>query len=271
MITSGLASERAFVGANAVQLERLFDDLVALARRRPARPTAAAPIEHEDVQAQLADARVQVQEVQLIVRDTVERILVDDEHPSDGPVAKLAYTEMDVALCELALELIAVGDVDRRRRRRRRRPLVPQLPLEPSAHHLRRRVGDHARPDRPPAPRPPPSLKDTTMPTFAEDHAEISNLLARYCILLDLHDVEGWVALFTPDATYHVYGRTFTGHDGLRKMLSRAPGGLHLGGPAMIESIDGDRAHTAQNLLFIEQVSARAAPVALPRRAAPDR
>ena len=32
VVTSGLASERAFVGANAIQLQRMFDDLVALAR-----------------------------------------------------------------------------------------------------------------------------------------------------------------------------------------------------------------------------------------------
>ena len=43
----------------------------------------------------------------LIVRDTVDRILADDEHASDGPVAKLAYTELNVALTELALELLA--------------------------------------------------------------------------------------------------------------------------------------------------------------------
>ena len=89
------------------------------------------------------------------------------------------------------------------------------------------------------------------MATFAEDHAEITNLLARYCILLDLDDVEGWVSLFTPDAAYAVYGRTFAGHDGLRKMMTGAPGGLHLGGPAMVESIEGDRATTVQNLLFV--------------------
>jgi 3-phenylpropionate/cinnamic acid dioxygenase small subunit len=93
------------------------------------------------------------------------------------------------------------------------------------------------------------------MPNFAEDHAEISNLLARYCILLDLQDVEGWVDLFTPDATYHVYGHTFAGRDGLRKMMSGAPGGLHLGGPPMIEELDGDRARTLQNLLFIERTT----------------
>ncbi len=105
VVTSGLASERAFVGANAVQLERMFRDLVALATIARLDDGTAA-IEHEDVQAQLADALVRVEEVKLIVRDTVERILVDDEQPSDGPVAKLAYTEMNVALCELALQLI---------------------------------------------------------------------------------------------------------------------------------------------------------------------
>ncbi len=105
VITSGLASERAFVGANAVQLERLFQDLVALAAAVRL-PDGTSALAHEDVQAQLANARALVQEVKLIVRDTVDRILVDDEHPSDGPVAKLAYTDANVTLCELALELI---------------------------------------------------------------------------------------------------------------------------------------------------------------------
>jgi alkylation response protein AidB-like acyl-CoA dehydrogenase len=110
VISSGLASERAFVGANAVLLERLVDDLVALARSARL-PDGTATIEHEDVQARLADAVVRVEEVVLITRDTVERILVDAEHPSDGPVAKLAYSEANVALCELALELLSSSDV----------------------------------------------------------------------------------------------------------------------------------------------------------------
>ena len=106
VITSGLASERAFVGANAVQLERLFQDLVTLASNARLADGSLA-ISHEDVQAQIAGARTRVQEVKLIVRDTVERILVDNEHPSDGPVAKLSYTETNVALCELALQIIS--------------------------------------------------------------------------------------------------------------------------------------------------------------------
>jgi 3-phenylpropionate/cinnamic acid dioxygenase small subunit len=86
-----------------------------------------------------------------------------------------------------------------------------------------------------------------------EDDAEIRNLLARYCLLLDQDDVEQWVQLFTPDATYSVYGRAFVGHEGLRKMMSAAPGGLHLGGPPAIEAVDDDHALTQQNLLFMER------------------
>ena len=88
-----------------------------------------------------------------------------------------------------------------------------------------------------------------------EDHAAISDLFARYCLALDLDDVEGWVALFTPDASYEVYGRTFAGHEGLRRMMEAAPGGLHLGGPPVIEMIDRDRARTMQNLLFVDRAS----------------
>ena len=91
------------------------------------------------------------------------------------------------------------------------------------------------------------------MITPPDDHVAISDLMARYCLTLDLDDVEGWVALFTPDATYQVYGRSFDGHDGLRKMLSGAPGGLHLGGPPVIEMVDRDLARTTRNLLFIER------------------
>ena len=90
------------------------------------------------------------------------------------------------------------------------------------------------------------------LPTPA-DHVAISNLLARYCLSLDNDDVEEWVSLFTADAVYEVYGRTFVGPDGLRHMMAGAPGGLHLGGPPVIEVLDADRATTTQNLLFIDR------------------
>jgi hypothetical protein len=89
-----------------------------------------------------------------------------------------------------------------------------------------------------------------------EDHVEITDLLARYCIALDVDDVEGWLDLFTDDGRFEVYGRSFAGHDGLRRMATGAPGGLHLGGPPVIEMLTADTARTRQNLLFVERTGA---------------
>jgi hypothetical protein len=84
--------------------------------------------------------------------------------------------------------------------------------------------------------------RDPVLPT-PEDHVAIADLLARYCLALDADDVESWVDLFLPDARYEVYGRSFDGHEGLRRMIGAAPGGLHLGGPPVIEMTGADRAH----------------------------
>src|SRR5258706_4433098 len=86
-----------------------------------------------------------------------------------------------------------------------------------------------------------------------EDHVAIADLLARYCLAVDTDDVDAWIALFVPDARYEVYGRSFDGHDGLRRMISGAPGGLHLGGPPVIELTGPDRARTTRNLLFVDR------------------
>ena len=88
-----------------------------------------------------------------------------------------------------------------------------------------------------------------------EDRVAIGDLLARYCLALDVDDIDSWVALFAPDATYEVFGRSFAGHEGLRSMMGGAPGGLHLGGPPVIEMVDADHANTQRNLLFIDAKS----------------
>ena len=72
----------------------MFDDLVALARAARL-PDGTAAIEHEDVRADLADALVRVEEVKAHRARHRRRILDDEEHPSDGPVAKLAYSETE--------------------------------------------------------------------------------------------------------------------------------------------------------------------------------
>jgi 3-phenylpropionate/cinnamic acid dioxygenase small subunit len=88
-----------------------------------------------------------------------------------------------------------------------------------------------------------------------EEHAAITNLLARYCLSLDHDNVETWVSLFTEDGSFAVYGRTFEGHDGLRQMMAAAPKGLHLGGTPLVQMHDADSAQTEQNLLFIDRES----------------
>ncbi len=87
-----------------------------------------------------------------------------------------------------------------------------------------------------------------------DDHVQIFDLLARYCIALDRHDLDAWVSLFTEDAHYHAFGRTFDGHAGLRAMMEGAPRGLHLGGLPVI-GVDGDTASTVQNALFVDAVT----------------
>ena len=57
-----------------------------------------------------------------------------------------------------------------------------------------------------------------------EDHEEIRQLLARYNFAIDLGDVEGWLACFTPDGTFEClglpdgspFGGKHVGADGLR-------------------------------------------------------
>jgi hypothetical protein len=102
------------------------------------------------------------------------------------------------------------------------------------------------------AERESPRQEDPVLPT-PEDRVAICDLLARYCLTLDTDDVDGWVALFVPDAQYDVYGRSFAGHEGLRQMLAGAPRGLHLGGPPVIEMTGPDRARTLRNLLFVDR------------------
>lgn len=99
-------------------------------------------------------------------------------------------------------------------------------------------------------------MRDEPSDPTPDDHVAITNLLARYCLALDVDDIDAWVSLFTTDATYETFGRTWDGHDGLRQMMRGAPRGLHLGGPPVISMLGPDEARTTQNLLFVEATTA---------------
>jgi SnoaL-like domain len=79
---------------------------------------------------------------------------------------------------------------------------------------------------------------------------DIRGLLAAYALALDAGDVDGCVQLFTADAEFLVYGRTFAGHDGIGTMFRDAPRGLHLTGVSRID-VDGDTATARSQVLFV--------------------
>jgi SnoaL-like domain len=82
------------------------------------------------------------------------------------------------------------------------------------------------------------------------DELAIRRLLDEYCLRLEVNRFEDWLDLFTDDTVYDVFGRSLTGREELAAMLSQAPHGVHLPGAARID-LDGDRAETVQNYLFI--------------------
>lgn len=82
------------------------------------------------------------------------------------------------------------------------------------------------------------------------DHAAIRGLIAGYALALDARDIDGCVRLFTADGEFLVYGRSFTGRDGIGQMFSDSPHGLHLTGVSRID-VHGDAATARSQVLFV--------------------
>jgi alkylation response protein AidB-like acyl-CoA dehydrogenase len=108
VVSSGLASERGYIGANAVQLDVMHQDLVALARVSLLDGTPA--IEQGDVRLQLASlkAAVEAARTSSLRATSDDPLLVTDG--SEGLVAKLTYTELYVQLSEAAVALIGITE-----------------------------------------------------------------------------------------------------------------------------------------------------------------
>lgn len=92
-----------------------------------------------------------------------------------------------------------------------------------------------------------------------EAQTAIRELLAGYALTLDAGDIDACVELFTADAQFKVYGRSFAGHDGIRKMFGDAPRGLHLTGAARIDVRD-DTATARSQVLFVRAGSLQLRP-----------
>jgi hypothetical protein len=84
-----------------------------------------------------------------------------------------------------------------------------------------------------------------------EDELAVRSVLSEYCLRLEINEFAEWLDLFTDDCTYEIFRRTLHGRNEVADMLSQAPSGVHLGGPARVE-LDGDMATTVQNYLFVD-------------------
>ncbi|TCJ96495.1 SnoaL-like protein [Nocardia alba] len=84
-----------------------------------------------------------------------------------------------------------------------------------------------------------------------DDVIELEQLLARYAVTITKGDIEGLVAVFTPDGNYSAFGDTYP-LDEFPDLVAAAPKGLFLTGTPALE-IDGDTASGTQPLCFIEQ------------------
>jgi len=93
----------------------------------------------------------------------------------------------------------------------------------------------------------------TTAVLQAKD--EIRELLARYNHCVDSRDADGWIALFTADATMDLGGRSLEGPEQLRAFVAAlGPAGSgvlrHYAVNEVIE-VDGDRATVRCSLLAV--------------------
>ena len=89
-----------------------------------------------------------------------------------------------------------------------------------------------------------------------DDLMEIQQLLARYAVYITQGDLDGVIAVFTPDGTYSAFGDTYA-LDEFPALIAAAPKGLFLTGTPVIE-LSGDDAADAigtQPLCFIDHAT----------------
>src|ERR1700678_2342429 len=86
-----------------------------------------------------------------------------------------------------------------------------------------------------------------------EDLVEIQQLLARYAVTITQEDIDGLVAVFTPDGTYSAFGETYA-LDRFPVLVDAAPKGLFMIATPVIE-VEGDTSTGTQPLCCIDNAT----------------
>ena len=90
------------------------------------------------------------------------------------------------------------------------------------------------------------------MTAKTDDIVEIGQTLARYAVTITQGDIEGLLAVFTPDATYSAFGDTYPLSE-FPALVAAAPKGLFLTGTPAVEFTGEDTATGTQPLCFVDQ------------------
>ncbi|TIX49481.1 nuclear transport factor 2 family protein [Alteraurantiacibacter aquimixticola] len=61
---------------------------------------------------------------------------------------------------------------------------------------------------------------------YAEDRAQIEDLMARYLFAIDFHDWDAYVETFAPDGTIEFASGTYTGREAIREAVTRFAEGI---------------------------------------------
>ncbi|MFC1405208.1 MULTISPECIES: acyl-CoA dehydrogenase family protein [Streptacidiphilus] len=106
---ASLAQERNGVGASVVRLQLAVQDLIrdASAVRIDGRPA----LEHDDVRQQIARLSAEVDACALLARDSTLGHLSGRGTPTDAPMAKLFFSELNLRIAEYALTLLGPAGV----------------------------------------------------------------------------------------------------------------------------------------------------------------
>jgi hypothetical protein len=86
-----------------------------------------------------------------------------------------------------------------------------------------------------------------------DDLMEIQQLLARYAVTITRGDIDGLLAVFTPDGTYSAFGDTYP-LARFGDLVAAAPKGLFLTGTPVID-LAGDTAAGTQPLCFVDHAT----------------
>jgi len=88
-----------------------------------------------------------------------------------------------------------------------------------------------------------------------DDLVEITQLLARYAVTITRGDIDGLLAVFTPDGTYSAFGDTYPLAE-FPALVAAAPSGLFLTGTPAIElDPDGETGSGTQPLCFVDHAT----------------